>query len=462
MNSAGVRETTKRVAEFIADTGYDQIPTVALSIAKNAILDCLGCAMAGASEPAAKILTEYAKELGGKPEAGVIAQGMKTSAPLAALINGTMGHVLDYDDDTDGHSWMGHPTVVLMPVLLALGERNQLSGKDILEAYVVGYEVGGKIAEGLTRDHYEGGWHTTATAGVMGATAAAAKLLKLDVPRIRMALGIAASLAGGMRQNFGTMTKSFHAGTAARNGIFAASLAAKGYTAAENVLEADIGYLHVLSPGHFNLDKITGHLGSPFDIISPGLSFKPYPCCQRMNRSIDSVLYLAREHDIKPADVARVECMADQPTVQLLAQHRPKTVLEAKFSMEYCLAVALLDGDVKLPQMSEERVTQRDIQDFLQKVTYVPPESEKDWIDRQQIKVILKDGREFTNEFAEAKGDPGNPLTPEELADKFRGCAVNTLSDKEMEQCIELVANLESLKNINEIMDMVTGVKAIV
>ena len=451
--------TTKRVADFVVETGYRQIPEEAIKIAKDAILDSLGCSLAAAREPAVEIVSEYVKELGGKPEAGVIAKGFRTSAPLAALINGTMAHVLDYDDVAA--SWWGHPTVVLLPTVFALGEKEKLSGEAILEAYILGFEIGSRVNQGLGIGYYQAGWHSTITAGTMATTVAAAKMMKLDIQKVRVALGIAASLAGGFKRNFGTMTKSFHAGTAAQNGIIATSLAKQGFTADDSIFEVPQGYCQMFSQD-YNLDRITEGLGSPFDIVSPGLSIKPYPCCRAMHQSIDAILHLIHEHDIKAADVAEVECRTSPLLPIQLYYHQPKTGLEGKFSIEYCMAVALLDRDVKLAQFDDERVNRSDVQELFQKVKYVHPEG-VDWTGGvripQAVTVKLKDGREFSHEVKHAKGDPSNPLTQEELAAKFRDCASQVLSAQDTERCLEMVSKLESLKDIGPLMDILTSAK---
>lgn len=447
---------TETIADFVVNTGYRQIPAEAIGIAKQAILDSLGCALAGAREPAVDKVSRYVRRLGGKKEAGVIAGNFKTSTPFAALVNGTMAHVLDYDDVAA--SWWGHPTVVLMPTVLAVAEKERLPGQSVLEAYVLGFEVGSRLNRGLGIGYYQAGWHSTIVAGTMATAVAAAKLMKLKTVEVQVALGIAASLAGGLKRNFGTMTKSLHAGTAAQNGIIAASLAADGFTADDSIIEAPQGYCEMFSRD-YSLEKITGPLGSPFDIISPGLSIKPYPCCRIMHQSIDAVLAIIQEHGVKAADVAEVRCRTSPAFPVQLYYHQPQTGLEGKFSIEYCMAVAILDGQVKLAQFDDERVKKSDVQNLLRVVRYDHPAG-VDWAKSplpQAVTVKLKDGREFTREVRYAKGDPPNPLTAQELADKFHDCARRSLSPTEIKRCVELVAGLENLKDINPLAELLTS-----
>ncbi|MFC1982045.1 MmgE/PrpD family protein [Chloroflexota bacterium] len=451
---------TRRIAEFVVETGYRQIPGEAIKIAKGTILDNLGCALAGAREPAVEIVTRYVSELGSKPEVGVIARGFWAAAPLAALVNGTMAHVLDYDDVAA--TWFGHPTAVLMPTAMAMGEKYKMPGEAVLEAYILGFEVGARINMGLTRAYYEGGWHATIATGTMAAAVVAAKMMKLDVQKIRVALGIAASLAGGLKRNFGTMTKSFHAGTAAQNGIIAASLAKEGFTAEENILEAPQGYCQMFGR-NYKLDNITDGLGSSFHICSTGIAIKPYPCCRGMHQSIDAILHIIEEHDIKAADVVEVECRTLPYLPVQLYHHRPKTGLEGKFSIEYCMAAALIDRCIRFTQFQDKMVNRSDAQELLQKVRYTHPEKidpERGLFrEPQTVTVRLKDGRELRCEVTNPKGDPANPLSQEELEDKFRDCARAALSTQDIDRCLEMVSSLESLKDVSLLMGMLTSSK---
>jgi 2-methylcitrate dehydratase PrpD len=219
--------TTKKLADVIVDTTYEKIPAEAVRKGKECILDTLGCMLAGCKSTEGSIMLKYAEGIEGRQEASIVGFGLKTNSHVAALVNGTLGHALDFDDAQD--SLMGHPSTVIFPTVLALGETMKSSGKAILEAFLIGFEVACKIGKGTNPHLYNNGWHSTNAIGVLGATAAAAKLSGFDSARTAVALGIAASLAGGLRANFGTMTKPFHAGQAAENAIVANHLAALGF-----------------------------------------------------------------------------------------------------------------------------------------------------------------------------------------------------------------------------------------
>ena len=448
--------TTEQIARFIVGTDYDNIAAEAVRLAKDAILDGLGVTLAGSTEPASVIITRYVMELGGATQAGVIGSGFKAPASLAALANGTMAHALDYDDVLVLMS--GHPTVPVLPVVLALGEMGHSPGKDVLAAYIVGVEVEGRVGSGIGRRHYAVGWHSTATLGALGAAAAASKLLGLGVAETRMALGIAASEAGGLRQNFGTMTKPFHAGNAAKNGIIAAMLAEKGFTADESILETPFGFCAVLGgEGEYNLARMTENLGHPFAVVEPGLDMKPYPCCRITHRCIDAILHIIEEYHPAVEEVAEVECQTSPFSPQVLIHHRPKTALEGKFSMEYCMARALLDGEIKLAQFSEEKVLDPKVQELLQRVKYVHPEAVEGQRLPEVVTVKLRDGRKYSHEVLIAKGAPGNPMTIAELQVKYRDCANLVLPHADTERSLELVTHLEEVKDIAELATLVTS-----
>ncbi len=453
-------EVTKKLAEFIVNTDLRDIPPEAKDIGKRVILDLFGVALAGSRDPMSRIMTEYIKDSGGRPRASVWGKKFKTSSSLAALANGTFGHALDYDDIN--RNMRGHPTVPVLPAALAAGEEAKASGKELLEAFMIGVEVETKLGAGMNPHLFENGWHPTAILGAMGAAAAAAKLLELPGEKVCMALGIAGSLASGLRQNFGTMTKPLHAGRAAQNGVMAAQLARRGYTADPEVVEAKLGYANAFSgAGKYDLNKIVANLGDPFDIVSPGVGLKRYPSCARSHPAIDAMLDLAVQNDIQPGDVEAIACAGTYTTPTMLIHSRPRTALEGKFSLEFCMALALMERKVALPDFKDQKVQDPKIQELIRKVTFsVRPDLnslEQSGNPSTTVKVTLKDGREYTKTVDEARGTPGNPLTAGEVKDKYRQCVRGIQSKKDMEKTIELVDSLENLKRISLLADLLRG-----
>lgn len=379
---------------------------------------------------------------------------------MAALTNGVSGHALDYDDNipvSEGYNC--HPTVTLLPPVLALAEQYQSPCKDVLTAYVVGYEVESRIGSIIGKYNREMGWHSISTLGSMAAGAASSNILKLNVRETQAALGIAASLAGGLLENLGTMTKPLHAGNAARNGAMAAILAQSGFTANSNILEGHRGFCSVFSGRDMsNLTQLERGLGYSWSIVSPGVGFKPYPCCRATHSAIDAMLQIRNKYELNPEEVTEVTCKIDPTTAQFLQYHQPQTSLEAKFSLEYCLVIALLDGKVSLEQFNQERVLDPKVQDLVSKVKYIHPAGWPTGRERltQEVTVKLGGNNEYSYKVSTPRGEPQNPMSGEELLEKFRDCAHVVLNSADTERVIELLLNLESLNNIAELMKIVS------
>ncbi len=449
--------TTERLAQFIIETGYEDIPPATRHAAKRAMLDTLGVMMAGSEEPAGKIITSFVSSIGGKPRAGVVGAGFRTSSPNAALANGTMGHALDYDDFC---RWAneGHPSVVLLPCVLALGEDFGASGKRLVEAFILGFEVIGRLAvSGINPRAI--GFHPTAIFGTMGAAAAAAKVIGLGVEQTRMVLGFAASHASGIGRNRGTMTKSYHAGNAARSGVTAALLMKEGFTAAADLIEGSRGFSNAFAGGaEWDDSKITNNLGDSYFISSPGVIVKKYPTCAFTHRCIDAILQLSDTYQISADDVAEVECQTGTMTGDILTYNDPVTYLEGKFSMPFCMAIALLERKVGLLQVTNEKVNDPRTKQLMKQVRLCPggePVAASD-----VVKVRLRDGKEYSLGIDKVRGHPELPLTDEELISKYRDCAAIILPQDEVEQVLGLMLNLEQLQQTSELMDIISKNKA--
>jgi 2-methylcitrate dehydratase PrpD len=450
--------TTEKVAQFIVHTTFEQIPPEAIQVAKGALVDGLGVAIAGSQTDIGRIVSRWAKEMGGALIAGVIGGGFKTAPAIAARTNGTMGHALDYDDVTKN---TGHPTPPLLPALLAIGEVQRASGRELLEAYAVGFELESKLGNCMSRKHYAHGWHSTSIFGTMGAAAAAAKLLKLDVWQTQMALGVAASEAGGLRQNFGTMTKPYHAGLAASNGVIAATLARQGFTSAPDIIEGEFGFLRVFGmPGEYDERKISDTLGHPWNLVANGIGLKPYPCCRNAHRPLDAMLTLVQTHQFTPDDVERVECEISAHVTKVMTYPKAHTGLEGKFCLPYCLAVAVCDQRVGIRQFADTRVNDPQVQALSSRVHIVHPYDKTEWDTEELlpciVRVRLKDGRVLEESAGAPRGDPDNPLTWEQIADKYRDCARELLSEGDVEHTLDLMHRLEDLPNLAEVMEILT------
>jgi 2-methylcitrate dehydratase PrpD len=423
---------TDYVGRFVATTTYKEIPEEVIELGKKSILDGLGLALAGSRAETGAISRQYVERAGvSNGKATIIGSAQKASPRFAALVNGISIHADDFDDTQLAaakdrvYGLLMHPTVPVLPAIFALAEQRAVTGKEWMLAYHVGAEVGCKIAEAIAPRHYQDGFHTTGTCGPFGSAAACAKLLKFDLPKTLNTFGLAASQSGGLRENFGTMTKPFQAGHAAESGLVSAELVALGWTAAEQILEADRGFFHAAG-GSYDSSAIMNRLGRPWTFASPGVSLKPYPSGSLTHPAMTELARLIEAHDIQAAQVEKVDIGANHNMTTTLLHHQPKTGLEAKFSMEFCLAILLLEHKAGLGQFSDKVVQRPDVQEMIRRINfYVDPEAESAGYDKMTsiLKVHLKGGCVISGRADFAKGSPASPMTFDEAATKFRGCA---------------------------------------
>ena len=417
---------THAVAEFVVNTRYEDIPNEVIALGKKTLLDGFGLALAGSASVVAPVVRRYIATLGSATKSStIVGTSMKVPPRFAAFANGISIHADDYDDTGSAL----HVAAPILPPAFALCEEERRSGKELMLAFHVGVEVASKIGDAIFPRHDREGFHTTGTIGSFGSAAACAKLRRLTPQQTAYALGLAASQAGGIRRNFGSMTKAFHAGHAAENGSVAADLAALGFTAAGDVLETPLGFFQAAGGG-FDPAAIVNRLGRPWMFSSPGDLIKRFPCGTIQQPVMDATLRLIAEHRIKAADVDRAEVGGNQSNVNTLFRHRPTTGLEAKFSMEFAVAVLLVDGKAGLGQFTDASVQRTEVQDMIGRVKfYADPEFDR--LGREGafqavleepaiVRIHMKDGRTLSTRTEPAKGSPRNPMTFEEVADKFR------------------------------------------
>jgi 2-methylcitrate dehydratase PrpD len=423
---------TAYVASFVVNTGYDAIPQDVIELGKKSILDGLGLALAGSRADTGPLCLRYLDTLGNpNGNSSIVGTSRKSAPQLAALVNGVSIHADDFDDTQLAvakdrvYGLLVHPTVPVLPAVLALAEPRKLSGRDFMLAYHLGVEVECKVAEAIAPRHYEDGFHSTGTCGPFGSAAACSKLMGFDVMKTRTAFGIAGSRSAGLRENFGTMTKPLQAGHAAASGVEAAQLAELGWTAAQGILEAQRGFFHAAG-GSFDPAAIADKLGAPWTFASPGISIKPYPSGSLSHPAMTEMMRLIEANDIRPAQVKQVEVGANHDMTQALLHHHPQNGLEAKFSMEFCMAILLLERKAGLAQFTTPVVQRADVQEMINKVKYyVDPEAEAAGYDKMTsiLRVTLKNGKVISGRANFGKGSPANPMSFAEAAQKFRGCA---------------------------------------
>jgi 2-methylcitrate dehydratase PrpD len=456
---------TGEVVSFVYRTRYRDIPPEVVRLARGFILDGLGVIVAGSTEKGSRILHNYIRQMGGNAEAAVIGLRFAAPAPKAALANGASGHAMDYDDTQLSTSKEGvyglltHPTIPVLSAVLAVGEKERISGQEMLLAYILGVEVECRIADAINPRHYQAGFHSTATIGGLGAAMAVGKLLGLREEPLARTLGLAASMASGLRENFGTMTKPLHAGRAAENGVTAAQLAERGFTSATNIIEAKRGLFNAMAGGG-DESKILGRLGNPYFMQEPGISIKPYPSGSLSHPAQDVILDLVRRHDLRPQDIESVEVGTNSNVPNALIYPMPTTSLEGKFSIPFCMAIAILERKAGIAQFTDHKVRQAAVVELMKRVTlYVDAELEALGYDqvRSRVRVKLKDGRAIEGRADVAKGHPLKPMSWADLAEKFRDCGRLALSRGDTEAAIALVAELEKMKSIVPLVRVLGG-----
>jgi 2-methylcitrate dehydratase PrpD len=422
---------TAEVAEFIVGADAAAVPENVKRLAKRSILDGLGLAVAGACSVPARLAQREVQSYGSLiGEAAVLGTHLKVPTRFAAFLNGLAIHADDYDDTQLAvaadrvYGLLTHPTAPVLPAAIALGQRDGGSGASVLISYLVGVEVETKVSEAIAPRHYEDGFHSTATVGAIGSGAAAARAIGLDAATTAVALGIAASQAAGLREQFGTMTKPFHAGRASESGVLAVSLARAGFTGAANILEADRGFFRAAGGG-YDEAMIAGRLGAPWTFESPGVSIKPHPSGSLTHPAMGAFLNLIQEHGLTPQNVRHVRVGTNRHMPNALIHHRPSDGLAAKFSMEFCMAILLLDGRANLREFTDESVNRPDVRELIERITFeADPVADEDGYQAMTsiIDVELTDGETLHTIARFGKGSPALPMTDDELIDKFLGC----------------------------------------
>lgn len=453
---------TKEVAQFVAHLTYEALPDEALRIGKRCILDGLGLILAGSFEKCTRVLIKFCEDTGRNKGSSVLgANPVQLSAPSAALINGTAGHAMDWDDSQLSispdriYGLLTHPTIPPLTASLAVSEEiGQVSGKKFITAFLAGFEVECKIAEAINPDHYKKGFHSSGTVGTFGAAIAAAKLLGLNERQIRHTIGISASMASGIRTNFGTMTKPLHVGRAAGNGVTAAILAKNGFEANTDALDGPWGFFSVLGRG-VDVDKISGCLGSPHTIVDPGVSIKPYPCGILTHPSMDAMLAIVTERDIQPDDIKEIVLYAGSNILNPIRYQTAHDELEAKFCMPFLLAAIIRSRKAGVNEFTQAFVNAPQTRALVGRIrTAFDPDIEaKGWDKiRSRIELVLNNGQKIVKEADERyRGGPDNPLSDEELQNKFTDCTERLLDKAARKNVFQVVGRLENLKNIEEL-----------
>ena len=446
-------EVTKALAKWAAETP-EITAEVALTRARHAMHDIVACMVAGAGDEGSARVRETIAPYGAGPVT-VFGATTGAAAPWAALANGMAAHALDFDDNyLPGFT---HATAVLGPALFALGEAVGASGRQIIDAYIVGLEMHGAVGRGVNRDHYDMGWHGTSTVGCIGTAAACGRLLGLDAEKMTTAISLGVSMASGAKVQFGTMGKPFHAGMGAMNAVLAAQLAAQGFVARDVALEGKLGFKDLYGgPNSLGWDAVVPKLGNPLEIEAFGLAPKLYPCCGSTHRVLDEVLAQRAEHGFAAADVEHVHTLVGHGNTVNLMYTDPKQEMEARFSMNYCVAVALLNGKVSLSDFTPDAVHRPEVRALLPRVSMegYPKDAEgPDPANRLPHKVTtkLKDGRVIETQRTWARGTIHDPFTDADLEAKFRDCCEGFLAPDDLEAVQAMLTDFRGIGSIRDL-----------
>ena len=450
-------DATRDLARFGAALQYDDIPAAVVARIKLSLLDSLGCCLFGASLPWTKKVAELADHEGAKPAATLIGLGRKTSAALAALVNGTSGHAFELDDIHKES--IVHAGSIATPVALGLGEaRGRTTGRDVLTAMVAGYEIGHRVGNAATMSLFFRGFHPQGTSGTYVAAATAARLLGLDAQRFQHALGIAGSQAGGlMAAQEGAMVKRFHSGRAAQSGVYAAQLASRDFTGILDALEAPYGgYLSTYSDKP-DPARLTAGLGTTWETLNVG--YKPHASVTSIHSALDGLAAIMQEQQLRAGDIARVEAgLSPMTHVHCAWEYKAQGVTAAQMNLYYGMAVIALDGAAFTEQFRESRLSDPRILDFISRISaHVDPEVEQmgaPFRHASRVKITTRDGRVFEKLSLHRRGSPENPLSPEEVVHKFRNVVAPCMNQAAAERIVTAVDGFETLTDIQDLMPL--------
>lgn len=444
---------TATLAQFAAEFAAEAVPPHITHASERCLLDYLGITLAASEEPTVRIVADVSDFMGGTPQASLL-RGGRSSLMHAALVNGVASHVLDFDDTHE--PTILHGTGPVMSAALAVAEHLGSSGQALMAAHAIGFEVAARVALAVNPDHYDKGFHVTGTAGTLGAAAAAGRLLGLDASQMSNALSAAAAQAAGLREMFGSMSKSLHAGKAAANGLLSALLAQRGWVSAAAGLEGVRGYWTTLSPTPPDIDAATAQLGSTWELQRNG--FKPYACGVVTHPTIDATARLGRATGVAADDVAEIVCEVNPYVLELTGKKEPTTGLEGKFSIYHCAAAGYIEGTARLRQFADEAVRRGDLVGLRRRVR---AEIRED-LPTSAARVTMRSssGQAWTEEITAATGTPDNPMTDEQVREKFFDLVLDRLGRELAERLAAAALGAAQMPAVGEIIMLATGDRA--
>lgn len=444
---------TDHICSFVIDTEFDHLPPPVIEKAKECFIDWFGVALLGTRESVVQILIETVLEIGGKGQATILGTGQKTHCLFAALVNGAMSHALDFDDTHEPS--LVHPSSPIIPALLSIGEGAKHSGKTLINAFVAGYEVETKLGKAMQPAHIELGWHPTSVLGRIGSAVGSGKLLGLNQEQMRMALGIAATQSSGLRKVFGSMCKPFHPGKAAFDGMLAALLAKKNFTSSPSILEGKGGFLELFSNRQYDQTDWSSTLGAEYEILKN--SFKPHAACLLTHPTIDAVKEIRIQHHPKLEEIDAVVCEVSPLAVDAAGKEEPKTGLEGKFSLPFCVAITLTEGKAGEDQFRESKVEDLRIRKLMRKIKVVPQPTLP--VTSAIVNVVMANGTSYKKETKYPQGHPNNPLPPGKLEEKYMDITSGILGETKASALLDGLKRLEQVPDINELIPLALAQK---
>lgn len=439
------------IGEFVSQVTYSDVPDEAIPMVENVILDTVGVTLAGITEGAGETAADMiAAVTGSDGEVSIVGRDQSANLFEAGFVNGTAGHCLDFDDMSTS-AMMGHPSVVLVPGILAVAENEDVTGEEAIAAYAAGFETMVYAGGPILPSHYEAGWHATGTLGAIGAAAAVSNLLGHTEREAVNAVNNAASMAAGLRQNFGTMTKPMHVGQATRSGLTAAYLAGQGFTASETAIAGEEGFLEAYS-GEEPPDKSEFFdLGEEWALTRHGVDTKKFPCCGATHTAITAAQSLVDENNLSPADVEHISVEAGPTAGNALLYDDPQTGFQGKFSMQYAVASAIVRDKVSIESFRDDSVQDPDVQAVRERVTFEVNEDLPHSPMEATVTIETKDGETVSKRLEHPPGSYQNPMPDEEYREKFMNCAVRAIDESNAEAAHDFLADLRSRENVGDV-----------
>ncbi len=439
---------------------YDDLPEQAIHWAEIGFLDTIGVTLAGSQEFCVRILRGLPGVGESKGPCLTFDNQQRCDLLDAAMINATASHALDFDDFASGIG--GHPSVPLVPAILAVGDIQNVSGRQAISAYVAGFEAESRLGRAVHPVHYDKGWHPTATLGIFGTVIAVSHLLNLDEQRTATAIAIASSLASGIKTNFGTMTKPLHIGHSVRNGLMATFLARDGFTANSECFEHKQGFLAAFQgEDTFDISKLFENWANPLEIVDPGFGLKQFPCCGSTHTAINCMIDLRREHNLSPDQIRSVQVLVNPRRLPHTDNPDPQNGLEGKFSLPYLIARALVDGDVRLCHFDDQAPFEPSVRSVMAKISTgahpdMPAQSDNQF--GSEVVIDLNDGRRINHRIDHRLGrGPGHPMSMDELRHKFDDCAGRVLTSSRVSMLFDKLLGLRELPHIQALSDVIAG-----